>query len=211
MLEMILTVILILASAAGRCGEATPSPGSDAAAAAPALDQDTLAMVKAFLRLPTDQIPAAHIPKFLAVDPAALPEMLRQRFLAKRLELFTLKQLADGKKKGSVRMPEADCAVPRDAQSKSAGLLGMAGYEEIKELEEDYVMEQTRCTEHDLMCEFTLQILAPPGDKKEGQGRRLFLHQDDPLFAMVTLYRRHGRASTHFFGLGGVSCAPRLK
>ena len=201
---------MLLAPSALWCGETAPSPAGDAAAAATALDPDTLAMVKAFLKLPTDQIPAAHIPRFLAVDPAALPAKLRQSFLAKRIELYTLKQLADGKKRGSVRMPEADCSIPKDTQG-SAMVLLMAGYEEINSNEEDYVMEQTKCTERDLMCEFTLQIVLPPKTKKGRQERRLFLHVNDPLFAIVGLYRGHGRASTHFFGLGGVSCAPRLK
>ena len=208
---MILTAIMLLAPVAGRCGEATQAPSSAAATEAPSLDEDALAMVKAFLKMPTAQLPAAHIPKFLAVDPAALPEKLRQPFWAKRLELYTLKQLADGKKKGGVRMPEEDCSIPKDTRSTSAGPLRRAGYEEISGLEEDYVMEQTECTEHDLMCEFTLQILAPSRGMKEGHGRRLFLHQNDPLFAMVALYRQHGRASTRFFGIGGVNCAPRSK
>jgi hypothetical protein len=104
---------MILAPALGRCGETATTPGTDAAASASSLDTDTLAMVKAFLKLPTAQLPPEHIPKFLAVDPAALPKELRQNFLAKRIELFTLKKITDDKKKGGVRMPEADCSIPK--------------------------------------------------------------------------------------------------
>jgi hypothetical protein len=175
------------------------------------LDPDTLEMVKAFLKMPTKELPAEHVPKFLAVDPEALPKPLRKPFQAKRIELYTLKQLADGKKRGSVRMPEANCDIPKDTRSTSAATLRMAGYEEIEELEEDYVMQQTKCTEHDMMCEFTLQILMLPKSKNGGKTRLLFLYDEDPLFALVAQYRQHGQSSTHFFGLGGISCAPRLK
>ncbi|MCX5795016.1 MAG: hypothetical protein NTY77_05950 [Elusimicrobia bacterium] len=182
-----------------------------APAAAWSLDPDTMEMVKAFVKMPTSELPADSIPRFLAVDPAELPAKLRKSFLAKRVELYTLKQLADGKKRGGVRMPEADCAVPKEGQSDSAEILLLAGYEEINDLEEDYVLQVTKCTEHDLMCEFSLQVLAQPKGKKGGPRRRLFLHQNDPAFALVGLFRQHGKASTHFFGVGGVSCAPRLK
>jgi hypothetical protein len=203
-----LVVLMLLAPSALWCGEAEQTAP---AAAAPALDEDTLAMVKAFLKLPTSEIPAEHIPRFLAVDPDSLPAKLQSAFLAKRIELYTLKQLAEGKKRGGVRMPEADCSIPKDLQGPSAGILMMAGYQEINDLEEDFVMEQTKCTERDLMCEFTLQILAPRKGAKGKPTRRLFLHVNDPVFALVGMFRSNGHVSTHFFGLGGVNCAPRLK
>jgi len=175
-------------------------------------DTDTVAMVQAFLKMPTEKLPAEHIPRFLSVDPETLPAKLRRPFIVKRLELYTLKQLADGRKRGSVRMPEENCDVPKDAKSNSAAVLKMAGYEEILEGEESWVIQQTKCTEHDLLCEFSLQILLV----REGQSKRtrrlLFLHEKDPLFALVAQYREGHVGSTKFFGIGGFpSCAPRLK
>ncbi|MDD5628217.1 MAG: hypothetical protein PHU21_04070 [Elusimicrobia bacterium] len=178
----------------------------------PALDDDTLEMVKAFLKLPTEQLPAEHIPKFLAVEPAALPAALRQRYLAKRLELYALRHIAEGKKKGIVRMPEEDCSTIKEAEGMEIKVLRMARYEEISEDEESWLMDTTRCTEHDLMCEFSLLIRTEAKGKKGEKRHRYFLHPVDPLMALVGAYRRSGRnVATNFFGVGGVSCAPRLK
>ena len=176
------------------------------------MDPDTLAMVKAFLKMPTDQLPAEHIPKFLAVDPDSLPVNLRERFLAKKVELYSLKQIADGNKRGSVRMPQEDCAVSKDARSPIVKLLRMAGYLDITEDEEKFVMDHTHCTEHDLMCEFTLQVVAEPVGKKKEVRRKLLLHVRDPLMTLVGQYRDQGREKqTNFFGMMGASCAPRIK
>ena len=174
-----------------------------------AADKDTLAMVETFLKLPTQNLPPEHIPRFLAVEPSALPKKIRTAFEAKRLELYTLKQMTDGKKKGSVRMPEKDCAVPRDAKSDSVKLLLMAGYLEIGQEEESFVMDETRCTERALMCEFSLQIVAGKAGRKGAARRRLFLHAKDPLFGLISEYREVGRRrQTNFFGEGHAVCSP---
>ena len=181
-----------------------------AAAAGKALDGDTLAMVKAFLKLPTEKLPAEHVPRFLAVDPELLPAKLRRPFRAKRIELHTFRQLADGKKKGNIRMPDENCLVPKEATSREVGILKMAGYAEITDQEERFLIEQTKCTEHDLMCEFTLRIIIDKENKIEG--RRLFMHGKDPMMALVGTYRAYGRTrQTNFFGMGFPTCAPRLK
>jgi len=169
-------------------------------------------MVKAFLKMPTEKLPAEHIPRFLAVDPAALPEKLRRPYQAKSIELYTLKQIAEGKKRGSVRMPEENCAIPQESRAKSVNILRMAGYEEISESEEEFVMGKTNCTERDLMCEFSLQIAVERTGKKGAARRRLFLHLRDPIFALVGQYRQQGRIrQTNFFGIGFPTCAPRRK
>ena len=71
---------------------------------------------------------------------------------------------------------------------------------------------KTQCTERDLMCEFTLQVVTGKA-KKTGHARRfLFLHPKDPMFALVAQYREQGRVKqTNFFGIGSPVCAPRLK
>ncbi len=168
------------------------------------LDKDTLAMVEAFLKLPTQNLPPEHIPRFLAVKPSTLPKKLRTAFAAKRLELYTLKQMADGKRKGSVRMPEKDCAVPQDAKSTSVTILLMAGFVEISEEEEIYLKDETHCSERAMMCEFSLQIILERIGRKGTPHRRFFLHPNDPLFALVGEYRAVGRRrQTNFFGEGG--------
>ncbi|MDD5657739.1 MAG: hypothetical protein PHF00_10855 [Elusimicrobia bacterium] len=185
-------------------------PARAAEPAAKALDDDTLAMVRAFLKTPTSDLPAEHVPRFLEVDPQALPPKLRRPFRAKRLELYTLKQIADGKRRGSIRMPEADCLVPKDATSAEVGILGMAGYVEITDDDELFLMRQTKCTEHDLMCEFSLRVVLDKENKINR--RRLFLHVKDPMMGLVGMRRAYGSVrQTNFFGAGFPSCASRLK
>jgi hypothetical protein len=63
-----------------------------------------------------------------------------------------------------------------------------------------------------LLCEFSLQVLPEPAGKKAQPKRRLFLHQNDPLMALVGQYRSgQAKAQTEFFGLGGISCVQRQK
>lgn len=202
-----LTAFLLLA-APGRADAA--GDRDPAAAVSASLDSDTLDMVKAFLAVPTEQLPAEHIPRFLAVDPEALPVKLRQRYLAKRVELYTLKQIADGEKRGIVRMPEDDCAIPKDIHSGIITILKIAHYVEITEDEEKYLEDHTHCTERDLMCEFSLQLVVKREAKTKEPRRTLFLYVKDPLMNLVGRYREQGRdRQTNFFGVAGVSCAPR--
>jgi hypothetical protein len=170
--------------------------------------KDKVALVQAVLKTPTAELLPDLIPEFLAVDPAVLPPKLRRPFAAKRLELYTLKQIADGRKKGGVRMPEADCSIPKEAKGDSIGVLKMAGYEEISDEEEKFVEKETKCTEHDLMCEFSLQIVMERMGKAQETRHYYFLHTRDPLFGVVAQYRQGHSGQTHFFGLGVPVCAP---
>ena len=197
MTKAVLAVLLGLSL--GWAGDAAP------------LDADTLDMVKAFLKMPTADLPTAHISRFMAVDPEALPKKLRQPYEGKRLELRTLVRLAEGKKRGVVRMPEADCSRSRDAEGSAISVLLMAGYQEISFEEEKYVEKETRCTERDLMCEFSLVVVVEKKGKPPVARARFFLHFRDPLFAIVGQYREGHAGQTHFFGLGVPTCAPRLK
>jgi len=172
------------------------------------LDADTAAMVEAFLKLPTEALPAEHISRFLAVDPEALPKKLRRPFQAKRLELYSLKQLGQTKKKGFVLTPEDHCEAPKEAKSQDISILMMAGYQEITEEEKEWVGRRTHCKEQDMLCEFTLQIL----DEKLGSGkrpryrRRYFLFCSaacDPLMVLIGVHRAHVKdQNTNFFGTG---------
>jgi hypothetical protein len=182
-------------------------PWAGAAGSGGPLDADTLEMVQAFLKLPADQLPSEHIPRFLAVDPASLPKKLRRPFAAKRLELYSLRQLGRAKKKGSVIVPDDHCEAPKDAQSRDIALLKSVGYSEITEDEEVWLTKKTRCTEQDMLCEFTLQILDEQigTGKKARRRRRYFLYCGagcDPLMVLVGAYRaRANTNNTQFFGV----------
>lgn len=191
--------LILLLSAAPACSAGAVPP-----------DDDTVEMVKAFLKMPTAELPAAHIPRFLAVDPRILPAKLRQPFLAKRLELRTLAHLAEGKKRGVVRMPAADCSVPDETEGETMWVMRMAGYEEISLNEEIFLEKETRCTQRDLMCEFSLRVVVEKKGKPPKSRPHFFLNTRDPLFGLVGKYRSGSKGETHFFGLGVPTCAPRL-
>lgn len=176
------------------------------AAQVPPADPEMVKIVEKFLNTPTADLPPSAVPPFLAVDPESLPKKLRDKARARRLELHTLKQLAAGKRKGSVRIPDADCEVPQEAKSGQSGLMAGAGFEEITEAEEVCVMEKTKCTERDMLCEFSLQIVLERAGKRVR--RRYFLHQNDPLMAVVAGCRGSGvGGQTKFFGRGGPICS----
>jgi hypothetical protein len=85
----------------------------------------------------------------------------------------------------------------------------MAGYETITDEEERWVMDKTKCTERDLMCEFSLQVVNVKAKKPGSEKRLLFLSPRDPIFALIGQYRAVGRVKqTNFFGLGTPTCAP---
>lgn len=173
----------------------------------PAATPDQIKMVEFFVKAPASDLPAGHIDEFLAIEPDSLPKKLQQPFKAKRLELYTLKQLSAGKKKGVFRMPQADCDIPRDAKSNDLKALGMAGYAEITDDEENCVVKISHCTERDMMCEFTLQIVIETVGKKKQRVRHLLLHQNDPLQAIVAECRAGVGGQTNFFGALKPSCS----
>lgn len=209
--QLLLAFLALSLAAAAGAADPAPAPAPAAAeGAVPAADQEKL--VKAFLDTPTAELPPDLVPEFLAVDPLTLPKKMRQPYAAKRLELYTLKQIVDGKKRGTVRMPVEDCSIEKESKAESAKILLMAGFALITEDEEKFVMDKTQCTERDLMCEFSLQIVRVEATKKKPAHRLLFMHPRDPLFALVGQYREVGRVKqTNFFGVAGPVCAPRLK
>ena len=180
----------------------------------PKPDADTLKMVEFFLKTPVSQLPpdlpSSYVDRFMAVDPETLPAKLRKRVAAKKLEFHTLAHLATGNKKGLIRIPDDNCAIPVDSKSDDAKTLIMAGYQEIEELEKDIIQEKSKCTERDMMCEFSLQIVVERDPKTQKvKRRRFFLYDTDPLFAFIAEYRGRGRVggNTPFFGQPKALCS----
>ncbi len=182
-------------------------------AEAAGVDKDTIQMVEAFLKKPTAELPPQHVGRFLEIDAKSLPEKLRRPFEAKKLELYTLRSIAGQKKRGFVRMPEEDCGVPNETDTQDAGMLVLAGYTEITQDELLHVIEKTKCTERDLMCEFSLRIAAARDPKTKKAALRYFFHANDPLMALVGVYRSGGKGgrNTPFFGGSTFVCTPHTK
>ncbi len=169
-------------------------------------DKETVKMVKTFLKVPIKKLPLGSIEPFLAIDPESLPRRFRRKYKSRRLELNTLRHLAKSKKRGFIRRPTLDCEPGEGSKTTEPGLLKFAGYVEISEEEEGYVLTRTGCTELDLMCEFSLQIII---EEKKGRRkrRRLYLHSKDPLNAFVSEYRQgRGARQSKFFGISVVKC-----
>lgn len=172
-------------------------------AAAPAT-KDEVALVEKFLKLPTSELQPAAIDKFVTIDPETLPKKLRKPYQAKRVELYTLKQLGEGKKKGLIRTVPDDCAEPTDAGSKDGSVLLMAGYEEVQGDDVNCVMERTKCTEREMMCDFTLRIVVER--KPKGKKYRFFFHPNDPLMAIVAACRKSTGGQNNFFSSVTATC-----
>jgi hypothetical protein len=167
-------------------------------------------LVEYFVNTPVSELPPENVNEFMAVDPQKLPAKLRPKFEARKLELNTMKQLAAGKKRGSIRTPEKNCDVPDEAKSDQPAALKMAGFEEIQDDEEEWILKQTQCTERDLLCEFSLQIVVERDPKtKKVKRRRYYLYPTDPLMAIVASYRSQSGAggNTNFFGRGSLLCS----
>ena len=196
---LIAAIFLVLTAGAARAADGDK----------PEADKATIKMVEFFIKAPMSDLPAGHIDDFLAIDPETLPVKLRDSFKGKRLELYTMKQLAGSKKKGAFRMPDAACDIPKDAKSNDLKALKFAGYDEITDDEENCVMRITHCTEHDMLCEFTLQIVIETIMKKKKplKLKHLLLHQNDPLMAVVAECRAGVGGQTNFFGTLKPSCS----
>lgn len=181
---------------------------SPATARAVKASSETVHLVELFLKTPIPDLPPESINPFLAIAEDSLPKKLRRRFSSRKIELYSLMQLSKGKKRGNFRVMDEKCEAPQQASSADIGLLMDSGYVEISPDEESYLTQKTKCTELDMLCEFSLQIRdeAVVVRRKKQVRRRYFLYCSsacDPLMALVAVYREHGKDnSTQFFGIG---------
>ncbi len=166
-----------------------------------ALDSQTEKELPRFVKMSVSDMNPDYIEHMLSIDPADVPAKHRKAFDAKRLELYTMKQLGEGKRKGTIRMPDKACSVPKEAKSEDIKVLQMAGYLEIYENEMVYLETNTHCTERQMACEFSLQVVHEHVPGKKEVRTRYFLHSKDPLMALVGQYRESGgHHDTNFFG-----------
>ena len=158
-----------------------------------------LADVERFVKTPVADMTPDYIQAMLAVDEKTLSPKLRERFVAKRLELHVYRQMAEGQKRGTIRMPDSDCSIPLQAKADNIAMLKQLSFMEITEDEVHYLEESTKCSQIKMMCEFTLQIV----HKKVGKRveTHYFIHPKDALAALVSEFRTKGRnTDTPFFG-----------
>lgn len=215
-MRLLLLAVLLLAPAVdaakrkASAGKAKPTAAT-AAKSAPedpgTADADTVKLAGIVIKTPTDQLDPTLAGAFLKVDTQTLPPRQRVAARGKQMELRALIKVAEGKKKGGIRMvgPE-ECQAPKLTQDDLKWLLNpMLGFVEAEEWAVGEAGTQTECSELDMQCQFSLHIVHMPKGSKPP--RRFFFQERDPMLAIVQMKERNiDGKQTHFFGAGFLKC-----
>ncbi len=186
-----------------------------------AASKDQVKLVEYFLKTPTKNLNPDMVPAFLSVGSQNLPKKLREKYTAKVMELYSLRKTAEGKKEGFIRTPDDSSPQCREFRVKKGlrmyssvfpkdlikgksvpEIMRMLRLGHFARLSGQYMpclQKKTQCTEQDMVCGFTLNILSA----KKGKGRRnyYFIYENDPLGVAYSLCERPGVGkNTHFFG-----------
>lgn len=192
------------APAAGKGGVAKKSSGEKYPA-----DKDTVRLVEHVTSVPTGDLDPRLIPPFIAVDWKSLPKRLQARQRAKAAELNALRKISEGKRKAPIRLAgqeEVATCDFEDGDPAYVETLRQSGFEEISQDEENFLMRRAKCTQCELISEFTLKIvIVPDGGEKGSAASYRFLSGSDPLMALVAQYREK-RVGTDFFGAFTAAC-----
>lgn len=195
MLGLLAASVLLAAPARAADPKAETAPAGAAATA----DKMTLELADYFLKVPTSEANPKLVDAFLAIDAQTLPKGLRVRTQAKQLEIQTLLHVHDVEKAGVFVQPADGNATAASfvRPLRDMNVYALAGYVEMDEDSEEYIMGKTKCTEIDLGTKFTLMIF-----HDRGKPRKLMLHTKDPLQPLIAEHKGKGGGTTHFFGLG---------
>ncbi len=158
------------------------------------------------LKTPLDEANPTVVAAFLKLDTKTLPPKLRDKARAKQLEIDAIVKIHKGKKKGPFRFPAA-CEIKRYEGPEGIRIMGMImGNTEITEEEEEYLELKGNCTEEQLMCEFSLNIVLIKRKDKPPL-KRYYLMEADPLMAWVAEKRGGGAsAGNQYFQALKPSC-----
>lgn len=163
---------------------------------APAFAEDEatrLKLVEYMLKTPASEADPALVAPFMRLDTAKLPKKLREKAKAKQLEIEGAVKIFKGKKKGPFRYPEA-CVIKRYEGPEGIRIMSyIIGNVEIEQDEEEYIEHKANCTEDQLLCEFSLNIVLMKRKDKPPL-KRYYLLDTDPLMAFVA-EKRGGGAS----------------
>jgi hypothetical protein len=192
---ILLAAFLLVAGPARAADPKADAPASDKTGTA---DKNTVDLVGYFLKVELADASPKLIDPFLAVKTETLPKKLQSKAAAKQVEIAAVLRLHTVKKKGIFVNPLAEeCNETSFVKPLSmAGFFPFPGYEEVTEDELKYVIEQTKCTEIDLGCRFSMLIFF---EKKKD--RIVKFNAIDPIMAKVAEFRGHGGTS-HLFGMG---------
>lgn len=143
------------------------------------------------LKTPMNEADPGLVSGFMKLDTLTLPPKLRDKARAKQMEIDAIVKIHNGKKKGPFRFPAA-CEIKRYEGPEGIRIMGMIiGNEEIAGEEEEYIELKANCTEEQLICEFSLNIVLMKRKDKPPL-KRYFLMSQDPLMALVAEKRGGG-------------------
>lgn len=158
------------------------------------------------LKTPLDEANQTVVQAFMKLDTKTLPPKLRDKARAKQLEIDAVVKIHKGKKKGPFRFPAA-CEIKRYEGPEGIRVMGyIIGNTEITEEEEQYLELKGNCTEEQLICEFSLNVVLIKRKDKPTL-RRYFMMEMDPLMAWVAEKRGGGAsAGNNYFQALKPSC-----
>jgi len=176
---MTLALLLCLAGLAG----AARAEGPDEAT--------RIKMAEYMLKTPMNEADPALVSGFMKLDTSTLPNKLRDKARGKQMEIDAVVKMHNGKKKGPFRFPAA-CEIKRYEGPEGIRIMGMImGNEEIASEEEEYIERKANCTEEQLICEFSLNIVLMKRKDKPPL-KRYFMMSQDPLMSFVAEKRGGG-------------------
>jgi hypothetical protein len=163
-------------------------------AAAEGPDEATrIKIAEYMLKTPMNEADPTLVSGFMKLDPDSLPKKMRDKVRGKQMEIDAVVKIHNGKKKGPFRFPSA-CQPKIYEGAEGVRVMQMIqGNGEIEPDEKDYIEHKTNCTEEQLMCEFSLNIVVIKRPRKPPL-QRYFLMTQDPLMALVA-EKRGGGAS----------------
>jgi len=151
-------------------------------------------MVEYMLKTPMNEANPDLVAGFMKLDPETLPKKLRDKARGKQMEIDAIVKLHKGKKKGPFRFPVA-CEIKRYEGPEGIRIMNyIIGNEEIAWEEEEYIEKKANCTEEQLICEFSLNIVLMKRKDKPPL-KRYFLMGQDPLMALVAEKRAGGASA----------------
>lgn len=158
------------------------------------------------LKMPLDQANPTVVAAFMKLDTNTLPPKLRDKARAKQLEIDGVVKIHKGKKKGPFRFPDACQPKFYEGPEGMRVMRLIVGNAEISGEEEEYLELKGNCTEEQLMCEFSLNVVIMKRKDKVAV-KHYFLMEADPLMAWVAEKRGGGAsAGNNYFQALKPSC-----
>lgn len=211
-MRVLLAAVLLLAPAADAAGKRrrvvkADSPTETALRDEGTADETQVQLAQVVIKTPTAELDPTLAGAFLKLDVDTLPKRLRTRARGKQVELRSLISIAEGRKKGAIRMIGKETCEEEKFTAADIGMLLQVGFVEAQEHGVEGAERQTNCSEQDMKCQFTLKVIVmPPGSKPR---RRYFFQEKDPMLAIVQLHEKAANnvgGQTNFFGAGYLAC-----